>query len=233
MRGVILAGGRGTRLGATTRVVNKHLLPVYDQPMIYRPIATLRAMGVDDILIVTGGENVGGFAELLGSGFTYRVQARPDGVAGALACAEGYATGTFPVILGDQYFEAAPARMPSRPTLYTQATDRPEAFGVYDPATNQVVEKPKDPVSDLAVTGLYVYDEQVFDVIRGLTPSPRGELEITDVNNWYLTRGLADVVPVVGAWSDMGTPDSLLQAALHARNTTGRPADPALKEASC
>ncbi|MER7814561.1 sugar phosphate nucleotidyltransferase [Streptomyces sp. NPDC096153] len=218
MRGVILAGGRGTRLGDTTRVANKHLLPVYDQPMIYRPIATLRSMGCDDILIVSGGECIGGFAELLGAGFTYRVQAEPNGVAGALACAEGYASGLFPVILGDNYFEA-PFEMPSRPTLYTSPTDNPSAFGVFDPVENVIVEKPAHPASDLAVAGLYVYDERVFDVIPTLVPSARGELEITDVNNWYLERGLADVVLVDGLWSDMGTPDSLLRAALHARRT--------------
>lgn len=220
MRGVILAGGRGTRLGDTTRVTNKHLLPVYDRPMIYYPIATLRAMGCDDILIVTGGENVGGFAQLLGSGFTYRVQDRPDGIAGALAQAEGYAgRSPFPVILGDNYFATAPT-MPDNPAIYTSRTDRPEAFGVYDPQAEQIVEKPKDPPSDLAVTGLYVFDDQVFDVIRTLKPSARGELEITDVNNWYLSHGLMDVHRAEGMWSDMGTPDSLLRAALHAKGAT-------------
>ena len=216
MRGVILAGGRGTRLGDTTRVTNKHLLPVYDQPMIYRPIQTLRGMGCDDILIVTGGENVGGFAQLLGSGFTYRVQDRADGIAGALAQAEGYVSGTFPVILGDNYF-SGDFTMPKRPAIYTAPTDRPEAFGIYNPETARIVEKPKDSASFLAVTGLYVYDDRVFDVIRGLTPSTRGELEITDVNNWYLQHGLMDVHRIDGVWSDMGTPDSLLRAALHAQ----------------
>lgn len=216
MKGVILAGGRGTRLGDTTRVVNKHLLPVYDRPMIYYPIATLRAMGVDDILIVTGGEQVGGFAQLLGSGFTYRVQERPDGIAGALALAEGYVGGLFPVVLGDNYFGARFA-MPPRPSVFTARTDRPEAFGIYDPLAERIVEKPKDPTSNLAVTGLYVYDDTVFDLIRGLVPSPRGELEITDVNNGYLSRSAMDVHEAPGAWSDMGTPDSLLRAALHAQ----------------
>lgn len=216
MRGVILAGGRGTRLGDTTRVTNKHLLPVYDRPMIYYPIDTLRAMGCTDILIVTGGEQVGGFAQLLGSGFTYRVQEQADGIAGALAQAEGYVDGLFPVILGDNYFSGT-FTMPDRPAIYTAPTDRPEAFGIYEPGAGRIVEKPKDPVSDLAVTGLYVYDDRVFVVIRGLTPSARGELEITDVNNWYLQHGLMDVQGTEGVWSDMGTPDSLLRAALHAQ----------------
>jgi glucose-1-phosphate thymidylyltransferase len=216
MRGVVLAGGRGTRLGDTTRVVNKHLLPVYDRPMIYHPIATLRSMGVTDILIVTGGEQVGGFAQLLGSGFTYRVQERPDGIAGALALAEGYVDGVFPVVLGDNYFSTGFA-MPQRPAIYTSHTDRPEAFGIYDPGDGRIVEKPKESASDLAVTGLYVYDGRVFDVIRTLVPSSRGELEITDVNNWYLQHGLMDVREAPGVWSDMGTPDSLLRAALYAK----------------
>jgi glucose-1-phosphate thymidylyltransferase len=214
VRGVILAGGRGTRLGDTTRVVNKHLLPVYDRPMIYYPIGTLRAMGCDDILIITGGEQVGGFAQLLGTGFTYRVQEQPDGIAGALALAEGYVDGLFPVVLGDNYF-ADRFVMPMRPAVYTARTETPEAFGVYDSGSGQIVEKPKDPMSDQAVTGLYVYDDCVFDVVRGLVPSARGELEITDVNNWYLQRGLMDVHGVPGVWSDMGTPDSLLRSARH------------------
>lgn len=219
MRGVILAGGRGTRLGDTTRVTNKHLLPVYDRPMIYYPIATLKAMGCTDILIVTGGEQVGGFAQLLGSGFTYRVQDQPDGIAGALAQAEGYVDSLFPVVLGDNYFSASYA-MPDRPSIYTARTERPEAFGVYEPGTNRIVEKPKDPTSDFAVTGLYVYDDRVFDVARNLLPSERGELEITDVNNWYLQHGLMDVHETRGVWTDMGTPDSLLRAALHAQGAT-------------
>lgn len=218
MRGVVLAGGRGTRLGDTTRVVNKHLLPVYDRPMIYYPIGTLQAMGCTDILIVTGGEQVGGFAQLLGSRFTYRVQEQADGIAGALALAEGYVDGLFPVILGDNYFSTAPEPVRSGPTIFTSPTDRPEAFGIYEPGTGRIVEKPKDPTSDLAVTGLYVYDGEVFDIIRGLVPSARGELEITDVNNWYLQHGLMNVHEAPGVWSDMGTPDSLLRAALFAKS---------------
>lgn len=220
MRGVILAGGRGTRLGDTTRVTNKHLLPVYDRPMIYYPIDTLRAMGCDDILIVTGGENVGGFAQLLGSGFTYRVQDRPDGIAGALAQAEGFTDGLFPVILGDNYFSGATFTMPDRPSIYTAPTDRPRDFGIYNPYTGLITEKPKDSTLSLAVTGLYVYDDRVFDTIRMLVPSERGELEVTDVNNWYLQHGPMDVHRIDGVWSDMGTPDSLLRTALHAKGVT-------------
>ena len=108
--------------------------------------------------------------------------------------------------------------MPRRSAIYTSRTNRPEAFGIYDPRAGRIVEKPKDPVSDLAVTGLYVFDGRVFDVIRTLVPSPRGELEITDVNNWYLQHGLMDVHETPGVWSDMGTPDSLLRAALYAKS---------------
>lgn len=219
MRGVILAGGRGARLGDTTRVVNKHLLPVYDEPMIYRPIATLRAMGCDDILIVTSPEAVGDFATLLGSSFTYRVQEQPDGVAGALALAERFVgVGLFLAILGDQYFAAAPP-MPTRPTVYVSEVDRPQDYGIYDPEQQRIVEKPTDPVGRLAVTGLYVLDETAFDVVRGIEPSGRGELEISDVTNWYLQHEHLNVRPVDGTWCDMGTPDSLLRAALDAKAT--------------
>jgi glucose-1-phosphate thymidylyltransferase len=215
VKGVVLAGGRGTRLGDSTRVVNKHLLPVYDAPMIYRPIATLHAMGVTDILIVTSPEAVGDMAQLLGSDFTYRVQEKPDGVAGALALAEGYVPKyqTFPVILGDQYY-AEPQPMPNTPTVYVTPVDRPQDFGVYDEAGKRIVEKPTEDVGNTGVTGLYAFDDRVFDIIRGLAPSDRGELEISEVANWYLGHGELTVVPVSGTWCDMGTPDSLLRAAL-------------------
>lgn len=218
MRGVVLAGGRGTRLGDSTRVVNKHLLPVYDEPMIYRPIRTLKQMGCTDILIVTSPEAVGDMARLLGSGFTYRVQEQPDGVAGALVLAEGYVPKylTFPVILGDQYY-AQPQPMRDTPTVYVTPVDRPQEFGIYDEVGKRIVEKPTQPVGNLAVTGLYAFDDRVFDVIRKLAPSGRGELEISDVTNWYLGQGELTLTPVDGMWCDMGTPDSLLRAALDAK----------------
>lgn len=220
MRGVILAGGRGTRLGDSTRVVNKHILPVYDEPMIYRPIATLRAMGCTDILIVTSPEAVGDMARLLGSSFTYRVQERPDGVAGALALAEGFAPKhlTFPVILGDQYF-AQPQRMPNTPTVHVAPVERPQEFGIYDEVGKRIVEKPAEFMGNMAVTGLYAFDDQAFDIIRDLKPSGRGELEISGVANWYLRHEQLNVRPVEGMWCDMGTPDSLLRAALDAKAT--------------
>lgn len=196
-------------MGDSTKVANKHVLPVYDQPMIYYPVATLRAMGCDDILVVTTPEAVGDMAHLLGDTCTYRAQREPNGVAGALAVAEGYVSGLFPVILGDNYVPEPPP-MPTAPTVFVCEVDDPGRFGVYH--DGWIVEKPDSPKSNTAVTGLYVYDDRVFDVIRGLHPSSRGELEITDVNNWYLSHG-ADVQHLAG-WSDMGTPESLLSVAL-------------------
>lgn len=215
MTGVILAGGNGTRLRPLTLVANKHLLPVYDKPMIYYPIETLKAAGCDEIVIISGGEHIGGFAELLGDGsaldvrLTYRVQNEANGVAGALLCAEGLVTDTFPVILGDNYFSTAPIYH-DRPTIYLYPVNDPARFGVY--TNGRIVEKPKRPLTNLAVTGFYVYDSEVFEYIRSLEPSSRDELEITDVNNWYLGNG-GGVRRYEGYWRDMGTLDTLLEVA--------------------
>lgn len=215
MTGVVLAGGQGTRLRPLTYVANKHLLPVYTKPMIYYPIETLKSMGCDEIVIVTGGEHIGGFVNVLGDGsefgvrFTYRIQTEAGGIAQALGCVEGLVKGIFPVILGDNYLDEKPVFY-SRPTIYTKEVDDPERFGVYHEGT--IVEKPTKPLSNQAVIGLYVYDESVFDFIRNLKPSARNELEITDVNNWYLTRDCL-VLEYQGYWSDMGTHDTLLEVA--------------------
>lgn len=211
MRGIILAGGKGTRLLPFTKVINKHLLPVYNRPMIYFPIRTLREMGCTDILIVTGGENVGSFVDMLGDGseygvkLTYRVQIEAGGIAQALGCAEGFVDGVFPVILGDNYFET-PVKS-SIPAIVVKTVDKPERFGVYD--GKKIVEKPRKPWSNLAVTGLYWYDERVFEIIKTLMPSDRGEMEITDVNNWYLKQEGTDVINYTDYWSDLGTISSL------------------------
>lgn len=211
MTGVILAGGNGTRLRPLTNVANKHLLPVYDKPMIYYPIQTLIDYGCDEIVIVSGGENIGGFAELLKDGsewgvrFTYRVQNGADGVAGALLCAEGLVDGSFPVILGDNYLSESPKKS-FQPMVFLKEVDDPERFGVYQ--EGQIVEKPANPTSNKAVIGFYIYDDDVFNYIRTLNPSDRGELEITDVNNWYLKQGCR-AVTYDGYWSDMGTFNSL------------------------
>jgi glucose-1-phosphate thymidylyltransferase len=213
--GIILAGGNGTRLRPLTYVANKHLLPVYNKPMIHYPIQTLKDMGCDEIVIVSGGENIGGFAELLKDGsefgvrFTYRVQNASDGVAGALLCAEGLAEGVFPVILGDNYFDKAPL-FRGQPCVYLKQVSDPERFGVYE--NGKIIEKPQNPKSNKAVTGLYVYDDDVFDYIKTLAPSGRGELEITDVNNWYLKQGCS-AINYDGYWSDMGTFDLLIEVA--------------------
>lgn len=219
MVGAILAGGEGTRLRPLTEVANKHLLPVYDKPMIYYPIETLKEMGCDQIILVSGGNNIGGFAELLKDGqglgvdITYRVQPEAGGIAQALGCVAGFTSGLFPVILGDNYFSKAP-KMPEKPTMYTSHVPDPERFGVYQGGI--IIEKPERPESNQAVTGLYVYDDRVFDMLIGLEPSARGELEITDVNNEYLKLG-AEVVELSGYWKDMGTFDSLNEVANHVR----------------
>lgn len=219
MRGVLLAGGEGTRLFPLTKVANKHLLPVYDKPMIYYPLQTLRDMGCKEVVLVSGGNNIGGFAELLKDGkdlgvnITYRVQPEAGGIAQALGCVAGLTSGLFPVILGDNYFSEAP-KMPDKPSIFTKAVHDPQRFGVYQ--EGQIVEKPKDPLTDQAVVGLYVYDNRVFSIIDGLGLSPRKEYEITDVNNEYLKLG-AQVLEISGYWSDMGTFDSLMEVANHVK----------------
>ena len=215
MRGVILAGGNGTRLDPLTRVANKHLLPVYDQPMIHLPIKTLRDYGADEILIVTGGEHIGGFVSLLGDGrhlgveLTYRVQNEAMGVADALKQAEGYTDGLFPVILGDNYFDIVPERV-NTPSIYVTSVIDPERFGVYQ--NDKIVEKPRTPESNLAVVGFYVYDDRVYKYLKNIRPSDRGELEITDINNMYLEEG-AEVKPYFDYWRDMGTFETLMEVA--------------------
>lgn len=216
MKGIVLAGGLGTRLLPFTKVINKHLLPVYNRPMIFFPIRTLKRMGFSDILIVTGGENIGSFTELLGDGsmygvnITYRVQLNAGGIAEALQSAEGFVGDeVFPVILGDNFFYKTPKTHDS-PTIVLARSKTPERFGVFQDGA--IIEKPKNPTSNAIVSGLYWYDKQVFNVIKTLKPSERGELEITDVNNWYLEHG-AEVEYYDGEWSDMGTIDTLYETA--------------------
>lgn len=227
MKGIVLAGGKGTRLLPFTKVINKHLLPVVNRPMIYFPIRTLRDLGCDDILLVTGGEHIGDFAELLGDGseygvqLTYRVQKEAGGIADALKCAEGFIHADdpqqiVPVILGDNYFAPSePIEVPKEEAIVISRVKNAQRFGVFDPVEYNVVEKPTKPVSQLAVTGLYFYKPRtILTVPNRLIPSARGELEITDVNNHILKNG-ADVIRFKGYWSDMGTHDSLLAVANH------------------
>jgi glucose-1-phosphate thymidylyltransferase len=222
MKGIILAGGSGSRLDPLTRITNKHLLPVYDRPMIYFAIEQLAGAGIDRIMIVTGGNHAGEFLRLLGNGsafglrhLDYAYQERAGGIAEALGLCEWFAAGDpVVVLLGDNIFEHSVApivrRFAERPVgarLALAEVDNPSAYGVAvmeGGRLARIVEKPTDPPSRLAVTGLYCYDAQVFDMVKRLEPSGRGELEITDVNNRYLELGqLAyDVLP--GYWADCG-----------------------------
>jgi len=230
MKGVVLAGGLGTRLQPMTQVTNKHLLPVFDRPMIFYPVETLIRSGIDEILIVTGGDHAGGCLKLLGDGrrlgarqLYYAYQEGEGGIADALARAAGFARGdAICVVLGDNIFERdlgpQVARFRQHPhgarVLLKEVPD-PERYGVAEIADGRVVrivEKPTDPPSCYAVVGAYFYDAKVFDLVRALEPSARGELEITDVNNRYIERGELSYDFVGGWWTDAGTPESLLQA---------------------
>ena len=230
MKGVILAGGLGTRLYPLTKVTNKHLLPVYDKPMIYYPIQTLINAGIDDILIVTGGNNAGDFLRLLGNGkefglkhINYTYQEGEGGIADALRLAEFFAGGEkICVVLGDNLIEknirrAAESFQNQREgaKILLKEVPDPQRFGVPELAGDRVVcieEKPKMPKSKYAVIGIYFYDSQVFEFIRTLRPSDRGELEITDVNNWYIERNVMTWDVLEGWWTDAGTLDSLIRA---------------------
>lgn len=222
MKGVILAGGTGSRLFPLTKVTNKHLLPVGKRPMLLHPVQKLRDAGVTDILIVTGTEHMGDVVGLLGSGkdygcrFTFRVQDEAGGIAQALALAEGFAAGgPICVLLGDNIFEddiiEDTARFKAQgqgARILLKAVHDPQRYGVArvdGERVLEVIEKPKDPPSDLAVTGIYFYDAQVFDIIRELKPSARGEYEITDVNNAYIERGELTFGTLEGWWTDAGT----------------------------
>lgn len=230
MKGVILAGGLGTRLAPCTLVTNKHLLPVYDRPMIYYPLQTLIDAGISDILIVTGGAFAGDFLKLLGNGhgfglkhLNYTYQEGEGGIADALSLAE-YFVGDdrVCVILGDNIIEkdikaAADAfrAQDKGAKILLQEVEDAQRFGVAetkDGKVTRIIEKPKDPPSNLAVTGIYFYDSRVFELIRGLSPSERGELEITDVNNMYLERGELTYDVLDGWWTDAGTFESLRRA---------------------
>lgn len=231
LRGVILAGGTGSRLFPLTRVTNKHLLPVGKVPMICHPVAKLRDAGIRDVLIVTGREHMGDVIELLGSGselgveLTYRVQDEAGGIAQALSLARGFSGGgSVCVILGDNIFEDSLEPHVARyreagggaMVLLKEVPD-PERFGVAElsPDGSKVLgieEKPGSPKSNLAVTGIYFYDSALFEIIDGLAPSARGELEITDVNNAYIERGELRFGVLQGEWTDAGTFPSYARA---------------------
>jgi len=230
MKGVVLAGGLGTRLWPLTKITNKHLLPVYDKPMVYYPLKCLVNAGIKDVLLVTGGNDAGDFLRLLGNGkelglkeLHYTYQEGEGGIADALRLAEDFADGDkLVVILGDNIIEkdirqgvANFFSQPKGARIYLKEVPDPERFGV--PVIEggrivQIEEKPKNPASRYAVIGIYMYDEQVFEFIKSLKPSERGELEITDVNNFYLQQGSLEYQILDGWWTDAGTFDSLLKA---------------------
>ncbi|HKZ81519.1 MAG TPA: sugar phosphate nucleotidyltransferase [Pyrinomonadaceae bacterium] len=230
MKGVVLAGGLGSRLRPLTAVTNKHLLPVYNQPMIYYPIQTLVNAGLTDIMIVTGGNSAGDFLKLLGNGkafglkhINYTYQEGEGGIAEALSLVEHFAAGDpVCVVLGDNIIEGnirsavrAYRHQGGGAKIMLKRVPDPERFGVPKldgPNVLKIEEKPESPQSDYAVIGIYMYDGEVYDIIRTLKPSRRGELEITDVNNAYIERGEMTWEELEGWWTDAGTFESLLRA---------------------
>ena len=230
MKGVVLAGGLGTRLRPLTAVTNKHLLPVYDQPMIYYPVQALVNAGITDIMIVTGGNSAGEFLRLLGNGkpfglkhLNYTYQEGEGGIAEALSLVEHFAGGDpVCVVLGDNIIEGnislavrSYRHQGGGAKIILKKVPDPQRFGVPEldgPQVLRIEEKPKVPKSDYAVIGIYMYDGEVYDIIRTLKPSGRGELEITDVNNAYIARGEMTWEELEGWWTDAGTFESLLRA---------------------
>ena len=230
IKGVVLAGGLGTRLAPLTKVTNKHLLPIYRKPMIYYPIEKLVRAGLREIMVVTGGPFAGDFLKLLGNGrefglkeFHYTYQEGEGGIAEALGLTEHFVEGDrVCVSLGDNIFSAEIARgveefmkQPSGAKIFLKEVEDPERFGVAELKGKNVVgieEKPKKPKSKLAVTGIYMFDNEVLSIVKTLKPSGRGELEITDVNNAYVHKGSLTYEVLDGWWTDAGTFESLLRA---------------------
>ena len=243
MKGIVLAGGTGSRLFPLTKITNKHLLPIYDKPMIYYPIQTLVDAGIRDILLVTGGRNSGDFLRLLANGkefglahFNYTYQEGEGGIADALGLAEHFADGKkICVILGDNIIQgsirAAVEEFREQPRgakIFLKEVPDAERFGVAEIVGDRIAgieEKPKQPKSHYAVTGIYLYDGTVFDKVRQLVPSKRGELEITDVNNAYIKEGSMTFAHLEGWWTDAGTFDSLLRASNLVAKTSPRAAE--------
>lgn len=246
MKGVLLCGGKGTRLRPGTLLINKHLFPILTKPMVLYPLETLKSLGVTDILIVTGGDHVGDFAEFLGDGseydvnLTYRVQKEAGGIAQALGLAKDFAAGgPVVVILGDNIFDVDDWNMRlglnqllrGVATLVVKKVRGAQRFGVLvgegfrkgDKNRFHIIEKPKDIETGNVVTGLYFYPNSVFDVITKLKPSERGEIEISDVNNHFLEHGMIRICYLQDQdfWSDAGTPESLFEAIkwAHRKNT--------------
>ena len=233
MRGIILSGGSATRLRPCTKVTSKQLLPIYNRPMIYYPLNTLINAGIKEILIIVAPERAGDYLNLLGSGkqfgvkFTYEIQDKPEGLAQAFIIGENFIDNEdVAMILGDNIFEDDFTEdirsFQKGAKIFAKKVKDPERFGVVEINNKAEVlsieEKPLKPKSNLAITGLYIYDHRVIDVAKKLKPSARGELEIVDLHNWYLARHELEVSLVHGAWIDAGTFDSLLEAQSLARD---------------
>ncbi|MFA5886996.1 MAG: sugar phosphate nucleotidyltransferase [Patescibacteria group bacterium] len=227
MRGIILSGGSGTRLKPLTKITSKQLLPIYHRPMIYYPLNTLIKAGIKEILIIVAPERAGDYLNLLGSGkelgvkFTYEIQDHPEGIAQAFLIGENFIDQEdVALILGDNIFEDDFVQeiqsFRGGAKIFAKKVTDPERFGVVkfdgERQAQKIVEKPQEYLSDYAVTGLYIYDKRVIEIAKNMAPSARGELEITDVNNWYLAKGELEVALVDGEWLDAGTFDSLLKA---------------------
>ncbi len=233
MKGIILAGGSGTRLKPLTQVTSKQLLPIYNKPMIYYPLETLLKAGIKDILIIVAPDHAGDFLKLLGSGkefgckFTYEIQDKPEGLAQAFMVGENFiGKDSVTLILGDNVYEddfsQAIQSFETGGRIFLKEVSDPERFGVAAFDENKkvisIVEKPEQPESNYAVTGMYIYDNSVIAKAKALQPSARGELEITDLNNVYLNEGSLDVAFVEGKWLDTGTFESLHEAITFARD---------------
>jgi len=232
MKGIILAGGRATRLRPVTKVTSKQLLPIYNKPMIYFPIETLRSMGITEILIIVAPENAGDFLKLLGSGkemgvkLTYEVQDEPRGLADAFLVGENFiGKHAVTLILGDNYFDgdfsSTVKDFQEGAKVFAYEVPDPMRYGVVEfndaMQAKSIEEKPKNPKSNFAVTGLYVYDNSVIEKAKSVKPSARGELEITDINNMYLEEGKLDVCLVDGVWKDTGTFESWFETTVYVR----------------
>jgi glucose-1-phosphate thymidylyltransferase len=232
MKGIILSGGSGTRLHPLTKVTSKQLLPVYDKPMIFYPLQTLLDGGIKDILFIVAPDRAGDYLRLLGSGrefgakFAYEIQDKPEGLAQAFIIGENFiGDDNVCLILGDNIFEddfsEAITSFKSGALIFAKKVSDPERMGVVvkdsEGGVIRIVEKPKEHISDYAIPGLYIYDKRVIEVAKQVKPSARGELEITDLHNWYLEKGELQVLDVKGEWIDAGTFESLFRASELAR----------------
>jgi|AntDeeMetagen134_2_1112570.scaffolds.fasta_scaffold01572_6 glucose-1-phosphate thymidylyltransferase len=231
MKGVVLAGGSGTRLRPTTKVINKHVLPLYENPMIYYPVQTLLDAGVRDIMVISSPDYIGKYIQLLESefdaNFTYKVQSDPDGIADAVSLAEDFVDDKVAVILGDNIIFGDVASevadfhsQESGARIFLHEVDDPSAYGVAtidDGKVTSLIEKPDNPSSDKAVIGFYLYNKDVFEKIADIEPSDRGELEITAVNKEYVAEDELTYGYISDAWFDAGTPEGLYQAATYVR----------------